>query len=190
MEIFFIVTSIAVIVTTLNIIIDGEISYNLYRNIGRLKLKVFGLTFFDAQISLMAGYFNLTRKNKKVIQIKLDINDENLKFIGDVGEYFAQKIFFSKISTNFQLYGTNPPKIAIFAGYVQVIEGVVRSVIKSKSPDTTTNTKITVGYIDNYIKLKIDIEALMTIFDFIWALFRAFVKRSVYGKTSKVRRKC
>ena len=190
MEICFIIVSIVVIIITININVNGEISYNLYKNIGDFKLKVFGISIFKAQISLIAGYFNLIRKNKKVIQIKLDLNDENLKFIGDVGEYFTKKIFFTNIGSEFYVYGTDPAKTAIFAGNLVVIEGVVRAFISAKSPDTTTDSKLEVGYIDNYIKFKLHLGVLITLFDVVWAILRAFVRRSIYGKKSKLRRKC
>jgi hypothetical protein len=190
MEKFFIIISIIVIVITLNININSEISYNLYKNIGNLKINIFGVEILNAQISLIAGYFNLIRKNKKVIQIKLDINDKDLQFINDVGEYFTKKIFFTNVNTKFQIYGTDPSKIAIVAGYLILIEGVVRSFICAKSPDTTATNKLEVGYVDNYIKFKVNIGLLITIFDSVWAFIRALIKRSIYGKKSKFRRKC
>lgn len=190
MELFFIIASIVVIIITINISLNIEVSYNLYKNIGDIKIKLFALTIFKAQISLIAGYFNLIKKNKKVIQIKLDLNDVNFKFIGDVGEYFTKKIYFSNISTKFKLYGTDPLKIAILSGNILVIEGIARSYISVKSPYTTISSDLEVGYVDNYIKYKIQVGLLITIFDFIWAILRALVKRSMYGKKSKFRRKC
>ena len=190
MEKFFIIISIIVIVITLNININSEISYNLYKNIGNLRIKIFGILIFNAQISLIAGYFNLIRNNKKVIQIKLDINDKNLQFINDVGEYFTKKIFFTNVNTQFQIYGTDPSKISIVAGYLILVEGIVRSFILSKSPDTTTTNKLEVGYVDNYIRFKVNIGLLITIFDGVWAVIRALIKRSIYGKKSKLGRKC
>jgi len=182
MEILFIAISIIVIIITINIRITLSISYNIYKNLGQLKLKVLGIPIFNSEISLIAGYFNLRRENRKVIQIKIDINDKNLKLIGDIGEYFSKKIFLTNLSTDFEFYGTNPAKIAIIAGHVIVIEGVLRSVINSKSPDTTITNNIDVGYIDNYIKFRFSVGILITLFDFIWAIIRALVKRSLYGK--------
>ena len=68
-----------------------------------------------------------------------------------------------------------------------VVEGVLRSIISSKSPYTTLSNNMKVGYADNYIKVKFSIGVLITLFDFIWAIIRAFIKRSLYDKT-KIRR--
>ena len=182
----FIVISILVIIVTINLNISTIITYNVYKNLGQLKIKLLGLTIFNSEISLIAGYFNLRRKNKKVIQIKLDINDEKFKLLGDIGQYFTKKIYLSRLSTSFDFYGTNPAIISLVAGNVMVIEGVVRSIISSKSPDTTLSNKINVDFADNNIKIKFSIGILITLFDFIWAIIRAFIKRSVYDKT-KVR---
>lgn len=189
MEIFFIIISILIIVLTLNISLDICLEYDLLKNIGYIKFKVFGATIFKAEISLIAGYFNLVRKNRKVIQIKVDINDKNIKFIGDVGEYFSKKIFFTNINTVFKLYGTDPYKLAILSGNIVVLEGIARSIIKTKSPDTTVINTSDIGYVDNIIKISLSVGVLLTLFDFVWAILRAIIKRSIYEK-SKFRRKC
>ena len=101
-----------------------------------------------------------------------------------------EKIFFTNVNTQFQIYGTDPSKISIVAGYLILVEGIVRSFILSKSPDTTTTNKLEVGYVDNYIRFKVNIGLLITIFDGVWAVIRALIKRGIYGKKSKLGRKC
>ena len=190
MEIFFIVISILIIVVMINILINVDVEYDFYKNLGTLKLKIFSITILNFQISLIAGYFNLFRHGKKVIQIKLDLNDENFKFIGDVGEYFTKKIYLLNLKYSLRLYGTNPFHVALASGNLLVLEGILRSIILSKSPFTKVEKNFDIGYVDNIFKIKLGVGVLITIFDFIWAFLRALMKRSVYGKKTKFRRKC
>ena len=188
MEILFIIIAFVVVVITINISISITIEYDIFKNIGKLIIKAFKIPVFTSEISLIAGYFNLIRKNHKVLQIKVDLNDKNFKFIKDISNYFTKKIIITDISTNFSVSGDNPHIVATFAGYIMAIEGVIRSYTLCKLPDAVIKSKTYVRYKENGFKFQLCIGVLITIFDFIWAIVRASVKRSLYGKT-KFRRK-
>lgn len=188
MEVAFVISSIIVIVVTINIHLCVSFDYNFYKNIGNIKLKIFGIKIFDCEVSLIAGYFNFIRKNRKVVQLKIDLNDANFKFIGDVGEYLIKKTFFTFINSKYQIYGFDPFKISLLSGNMLVIDGIAKSYINARSPDTTVSSDIDVGYVDNYLKCAFDIGVLITIFDFMWAILRAIIKRSFYGKKTRFRR--
>jgi len=185
MEILFIVIAIVVVIITINISITIEIEYNIFKNIGKLTIKVFRIPFFKSEISLIAGYFNLMRKNRKVLQIKVDFDDKNFKFIKDVGNYFTKKIFITELYSDFELSSQDPSTISIIAGYVIVLEGLLRSYISCKSPDTEMDSNTQVKFKENNIKFRLKVGVLITIFDFIWSIIRASVKRSLYGKTKE-----
>lgn len=185
MELVFIIIAILVFIITININITIGIEYNVIKNIGNLSITAFKIPFFKSEISLLAGYFNLVRKNRKVLQIKLDLKDENFKFLQDVSSYFTKKIFLTNISSDFEFSGEDPAIVSIIAGNFIVAEGIIRSYILSKSPDTDISSNTKVKYINNNLKLKFKVGILITIFDFIWAIIRALVKRSVYGKTKE-----
>ena len=185
MEILFIVIAIVVVIITININISIEIEYNIFKNIGKLTIKVFRIPFFKSEISLIAGYFNLMRKNRKVLQIKVDFDDKNFKFIKDVGNYFTKKIFITELYSDFELSSQDPSTISIIAGYVIVLEGLLRSYISCKSPDTEMGSNTQVKFKENNIKFRLKVGVLITIFDFIWSIIRASVKRSLYGKTKE-----
>ena len=187
MELTFIIITIFVIIVTINISITAGVEYDIVKNIGKITLKIFKIPFFKSEISLIAGYFNLVRKNKKVLQIKIDFNDKNFKFLKDIGKYFTKKVYVTHLDTTFEISGNDPALISVLAGYVIVVEGYLRSYISSKSPDTALSSNTKVKFNGIGLKFKINLGILITIFDFIWAIIRAIVKRSVYGK-AKVRR--
>ena len=181
MEIFFIALLVLVVIITINIHLNLHVSYDLYKNIGKITVKMFGITFYRADISLISGYFNLIW-NKKVVQIKIDLNDENFKFIGDIADYAIKKTYFTNINTDLKVYGTNPCQIAILSGNLIILEGILRSMISYRSPGTLLTNKFDIGYIDNYIKIQMGCGVLITIFDFIWAVLRASIRRGIYVK--------
>lgn len=187
MELTFIIITISVIIITININLSFCIQYDIFKNIGKVAIKCFGITIFKSEVSLIAGYFNFMRKNRKVLQIKIDVNDQNLIFLNDVGSYFTKKLVVTYLDSEFFISGYNPANISIFAGYVVVIEGLIRSYIACKSPDTSISSNTKVKFSGNGLKFKIKFNMLITLFDFLWAIIRATIKRSVYGK-AKIRR--
>ena len=188
MEIVFVIIAISVFIITINLSIKASVSYDFVKNIGYISIRLFKLQLFYSEVSLIAGYFNLIRKNKKVIQIKFDINDKNFKFVEDISTYVIKKIHLVKLNSQFDLKGLDPSQISILAGYVLVVEGVLRSVIQSKYPDALVDSDMKTGYYENKLKFIINLNILITLFDFLWAILRAFIKRSMYGKTTKLRR--
>ena len=115
----------------------------------------------------------------------MDFDDKNFKFIKDVGNYFTKKIFITELYSDFELSSQDPSTISIIAGYVIVLEGLLRSYISCKSPDTEMGSNTQVKFKENNIKFRLKIGVLITIFDFIWSIIRASVKRSLYGKTKE-----
>jgi len=188
MELFFIITSVVVVVITINLYMSISFEYNIIKNIGKLKIKVFKIPFFVSEISLIAGYFNFKRKNKKVLQIKFDLADKNFKFLSDVWSYVLKKIFISHIYTDIKFSGKDPSTTAILGGYIMAIEGIVRSIGLSKFPDTEFKNSTNIKFYENRILVGLKSGALISIFDFLWAIIRALIKRSVYGG-KKLRRK-
>jgi hypothetical protein len=187
MELAFIIITIFVIIATININLSFSVQYDILKNIGNISIRLFGIPIFKSEVSLIAGYFNLIRKNKKVLQIKVDINDKNLIFLNDVSSYFTKKLIVTCLDSDFSVSGYDPATVSIFAGYITVIEGVIRSYIACKSPDTTISNNISVKFKESGFQFKIKANVIITLFDFVWAIIRATIKRSVYGK-AKVRR--
>ena len=129
------------------------------------------------------------RKNKKVLQIKIDFADKNFKFLSDVSSYFIKKIFVSHIITDIDFCGSEPSSTSIIGGLIMSVEGIVRSVAISKMPDTTFGNNTTINYGENKIIVSAKGGVLITIFDFLWAIIRALTKRSLYGKNFRRKRK-
>jgi len=187
MELIFIIITIFVVIVTININLSFCIQYDILKNIGKVSIKLFGIPIFKSDVSLIAGYFNLIRKNKKVLQIKVDINDQNLIFLNDVGSYFTKKLIVTYFGSEFYISGYDPAVVSVFSGYIMAIEGIIRAYISCKSPDTIIANNIKTKFNNNGFKFKIKANVLIALFDFVWAIIRATIKRSVYGK-AKVRR--
>jgi len=182
MELVFVIISIFVLIVTFNIFINANIEYNFYNNIGYVKFRIFNICIFKGEISFIAGYFNFIRKNKKVIQIKLDFNDENFKLITDIGEYFFKKIHINKLALSANSMSYSPNLLAIICSIYYTIYGLSVSYLSNKLPDCEFENLTKISFFNNELRFKIDMSVLLTLFDLIWAIVRAIMKRSVYGK--------
>ena len=100
-----------------------------------------------------------------------------------------KKIFISHVYTDIEFSGTEASTTAIAGGYIMALEGIVRSVAFSKMPDTTFKNNTHIDYDENKIIIKLKSGALITIFDFLWAVIRALTKRGLYGKKFRRKRK-
>lgn len=189
MELVFVIISLFVLIVTINIFISADIEYDFKKNIGYVAIKIFNILVFKSEVSIIAGYFNFIRKNKKVIQIKLDLNDVNFQLLTSVGEYFLKKISISKISTNATFMSYNPDILSLTTSMYYIVYGLIVSKYSNKIPDCDFENFVKINFFDNKIIFNFKIIMLITLFDFIWVMIRAIMKRSVYGK-KQIGRNC
>lgn len=171
---------IALITITLNVSV--RLNYNILKNIGQIELKLFGIKIFFGEISIIAGYFNFVRKNKKVIQIKVDLSDKNFRFVKDLSDNFKQKIYLKSFESEFVLCSKSAKNISLLAGNLKILNGYVLSKLLANNPDTDVSNAVLVGYINEYLWAEINATIYVCIFDAIWAFLKAIWQRRVYGK--------
>lgn len=159
-------------------------NYDVLKNIGNIKLKLFGITIFKSQVSLIGEYFNFIKGNKKVIQIKININNKNIEIIKDTFSYYLKKIFFICFYNSFTISSTNPFLCTMVAGSLKSAGGVLDSIVNSKYPNTKFNSNVNVGFIENAFKVELYTHLLINLFDLIWSFIKTIYRRSmlVYEK--------
>lgn len=189
MELVFVIISLFVLIVTINISMGIDIEYDFKKNIGYVVVKIFNILVFKSEVSIIAGYFNFIRKNKKVIQIKLDLNDANFQLLTNIGEYFFKKIHISKISTSAAIMSYNPEILSLTVSLYDIMYELCVSNYSNKIPDCDFENSVKINFFDNKIIFNFKIIVLITLFDFIWAMIRAIMKRSVYGK-KQIGRNC
>lgn len=190
MSTLLIIVAVVIVVITITLNIGLNVKYDLLKNLGNVKISVFGITIFKVDVSLIAGYFNLIRKNKKTIQIKIKIDKDSFKFVNDISNNFKQKIYLSKIEFGALVCSKSAKNISELAGALYMLSGIVSSKIKASNIETSIDNKINIGYLDEQLKLKIKANILICLFDIIWAIVKAITQRRAYEKTRKFGRKC
>lgn len=190
MSTLLIIVAVVIVIITVTLNIGLNVKYDLLKNIGNIKISVFGITVFKIDVSLIAGYFNLIRKNKKIIQIKINIDEDSFKFVNDISNNFKQKIYLSKIEFKALVCSKSAKNISELAGLLYVITGVVGSKIKANNSETMIENKINIGYLNEQLKIGIKANVLICLFDIIWAISKAITQRRVYEKARKFGRKC
>ena len=176
------VVLILIILITFTLDVGVKINYNILKNIGEVELKLFGIKVFSGEISIIAGYFNFIRKNKKVIQIKVDLSDKNFRFVKDLSDNFKQRIYLKNFGSEFVVCSKSAKNVSILAGNLNVINGYVSSRLLADNSDTAISSVVLVGYLNEYLWAEITATIYVCIFDVVWAFLKAIWQRRVYGK--------
>ena len=176
------VVLILIILITITLDVGVRINYNILKNIGEVELKLFGIKVFSGEISIIAGYFNFIRKNKKVIQIKVDLSDKNFRFVKDLSDNFKQRIYLKNFGSEFVVCSKSAKNVSVLAGNLNVINGYVLSRLLADNSDTNISSMVLVGYLNEYLWAEITATIYVCIFDVVWAFLKAIWQRRVYGK--------
>ncbi len=179
MRLSLIIPAILIILLAIDLRVKIYFSYNFLKNIGRIKFKLFGITIFKSEISIVGAYFNFIRKNKKVIQIKINLNDNNLKLFKKIMLFYLQKIFVLTLKNDIYISGNNTYLVTMLGGGLRSVGGVFDTYMLSKNIYTNTNTNVMVGFYNNYFEIRFYTHILLNLFDFIWSVFTVIYKRSV-----------
>ncbi len=179
MKLSFIIISSLIILLAIDLRVKVYLSYDLIKNWGNIKIKLFGITIFNSKISLIGNYFNFIRDNKKVIQIKINLDNNNLKFLKKVLSYYKRKIFVLSLFTDVYLSGTNPYLTTIMGGTLRSAGGNLDSYLQAKNQFTEIKTNVLLGYSANYLEFEIYSHVLLNLFDFIWSVITVIFRKGV-----------
>lgn len=171
------------------LVVDFRISvvvyYDLKTNIGKIKLKVFGLSVFSGEFSLVGDYINFVENNKKVIQIRLvDIDEKTLKFINDIVKSFVRRINLLKIYLYSIICGENPFGTSIFSGALSSVMGVGTTLLQAKYPYAMCSSTVATDYLTDRFVVGANSTIVINLYDLLWSLIRTIYVRSfgVYGQ--------
>ena len=171
----YVVLAIAIILTA-RINIKVYLQYDILGNIGKIKIKLFRfIPILVADVSLAGEYFRLVY-GKKVIQIKIDLSDKNLRFIRELNDSLNKRMYIHTVSTSFNIGLQNPTTCSVICGYIHSIVGAILSKIKSARPDATVSKTVNIGYFEQVVQFEMNLQFEITLFDYIWATVAAFYK--------------
>lgn len=173
MNVYLVIIAVVIIILTLRIKINLDFEYNLLNNIGSIKVKLFKfVTIFNSKITIIGDYLNFSSQKAKVIKVKLDINDINIKFFNELSRYLKQKIYPVHLATNVNFCLENPFMAAILSNSINLILSNMFFNIKLKNNEINVANNVTTGYRHNIIILNFSFSFIITIYDLIWSLIK------------------
>ena len=189
MNIFFIIMAVLLGLITISIFISAELRFNVYENIGFIKIKLFKIVpLFYSKIKLQNNYINLKSK-KRNIKLKLDVNDESWELIKIVNAYFANKIYFNELNLNLVLSNENVSFIATASGFVNVLLSIVLSAFKNAHTECVISKNIETGFRHNVIDCYLKASVAVSLLDYLWSYYKAIVLLKRRKHVKKIERK-
>lgn len=182
MKTMLIITAISIIILTTSLNVNADVQYDIYANIGKIKIKIYGITIFSGDISFVAGYFNLFRKTKKVLQLKIDFNSDSIRFFKNISDNLKQKIYLTNFETNICLSSKSASNVSVLGGYAIVLGNLLASKISASNSEIVMENNVAIGYTSESFKLGVNISIYVCLFDGVWAFSRAILQRRWYGK--------
>ena len=179
--IFFLIIVLLVLDFKINVIAY----YNLKTNIGKIRLKVFGLTVFSGEFSLVGEYINFVENNKKIIQIRLvDIDEKTLKFLNDIVKSFIRRINLLKIYSYSIVCGEDPFSTSICNGTLSSIMGMGTAFLQAKYPYASCSSNVCTDFLTDRFVVGLDSTIVINLYDLLWSIIRTIYVRSfgVYGQ--------
>ena len=185
MEVAFYIIFGVIVLLVIDIRITLVFDYNIYDNIGHINIKLFGITCFSGEVSLVSEYFKLVHGKKKVVQINLlTINKETIKLIEDISSLFIKRINLVNLVLYCKMYGDDPYAVAMTSGGIRVSFGLILTRLQAQYPYSYLNNIIDTSFFGSEFSLGLSGKIFINIYDFIWAIARAiYIRRfGSYGE--------
>ena len=179
---FIVLNIIIVVISTIRF--GVTFTYNILSNIGHIKITIFGIPIFSKDITFYISPSNITNKN--VLHIKLNFKHNSFEYFKSVVEEIVGKIYLQKIQLiSYVGIKENAYSTSLITGYNSVIYSGMQSYIKSLNLDTNLDFKINTNWLENNLSILANSTIYISIYDIIWCVLYALIKRRTYGQRSK-----
>lgn len=179
----FIVLNIVIVIISV-IRIGASFTYNLLNNIGHIKITIFGIPIFSKDITFYISPSDLS--NKDVLHIKLNFKHNSFRYFKSVVEEIIGKIYLQKIELiSYVGLKDNASSTSLITGYNGILFSGMQSYIKSRNLDVKLNFKINTDWFENRLSVLSNFIIYISIYDIIWCIIYALIKRRTYGQRSK-----
>lgn len=169
-----------VFILTVRLSFSVVFSYNLFDNSGEVVLKIFKVvTVFKAKIAFTYYYISLYITPKKVIKIKLDLNDENLQFINDLQGMLLAKMYLINLNSCVQFGLKNAFNTATAYGGISLLNRFLFMKILQHNSDAAISMNVSHKFAENIFIIYLDAKFIVSFFDIVWAFFSATLNRRV-----------
>ncbi len=185
-NIFYIILASIILIFTLTLLITINIEYDLINNEGKVKVKLYKLiVVFVSDITISDSYLNFNKKNKKVIKLKIDLHDDKFMFVNDIQTYLKHKMFPVEVYLGGVIAFENPFICSIITTITNVGVNVFLSKIKNASQHIIIENNIQIGYRQNMLKFNLQMSSIISLYDFVWAILKAFKTKVIRNEKTK-----
>ena len=175
MQTVLVIVFVLIFLLTLTLFISVNVNYDVFNNIGKIKVFIFKLIpIFISEFSVVGEYLNLSKWKNKPIKIKLDINDKQVQFFKDVSNYLLKKITPISLKVNVLFSLENPVVACLTSGTINVGVSVLFAYILSKNSDIKLYKNIRTGFRQANINFDLSFSALFSLYDYAWAYLKAY----------------
>ncbi len=181
-----IILSFVILITT-RFMFSVRISFNVYKNSGKIKVLLFNaISIFCADFSFMGLYLNIKRKNKKAIKIYLYYNKQDFVFINNLQAVFFYKINIVDFNYNINFASLDCFRAIDYYNKIKVVSAILNSILVKKIDSDKFTSSINAGFSSYDLIFNLSMKFIISIFDIIWIVFYViFLRRSVYGQIKK-----
>ena len=175
MRTVLIVVVILILIVMSTIHLSARLDYDLLENVGMIKIKLFNIIpIFVSRITVAGEYLNFNKRKGKVIKIKIDLNDYEIQFFNDVGNFLKKKITLLKLHTSFLVCFENPCVSTTIGSMLNVFVSILFAQILTYTTDVDLHKYVATGFRQLELKTTINTTILFSIYDFAWALLKAY----------------
>ena len=188
MNAFLIFMVVLLLFFVINNQIDINIDYNILKNNGKFKLKLFKyLYILKGSFSVEENILRIRRKNNKLININLKLTKKQLLFFKELNKNVASKIFIKNVQFDSIICAEDPFLASMISGMYSIISNLFFIRLKQNNFDATIKNNINTGFRQNHLKIQLDLSIVASIFDLLWALMITIINER--RRNEKTRRK-
>jgi len=175
--------SILILFLSAMLIIKIDLDFDINQNIIIIKIRLYNIKFLVIKISLIGLYYQINN-SKKLKKIKL-IDKKDLYLIKQIKKSVFDKLYYDNIALKTEFGLISAKDTALIIASTNILCEYINNYIKLKNTDTFVQYENMPNFIQNKIKINLQLKVYFTIFDMLFAVIISFIKRGQYVKQKK-----
>jgi len=172
MTIAFFILLIIIFLLILPVKFKVKFNYNVFKNRGHLKIKVFNFKLL---------YYKIKYKDKKIIlsnfkttkEISLDINIENIDFVNELQKQIKKRLYLKEIKCYFNFgIADNSFITAMVCAGGDIALSIISSMIKFQKPTSNINYRISNFYTKDICDFSLETQLSISITNLLLSLLK------------------
>jgi len=184
-DIVVIVFFIVVLIITARITISIKFNFDIYENIGEVKIMLFNfIRVFAVRVKISGPFIKLIKRGEEDKLVKIDLQDKNIKFITDFQKNIMNRIYLIAFNSKVIFGNDDSAVTAGVTGLLEILNRFMFCKILEFEEDATINMQTFPIFAQDKLELWFNMKFIVSIFDLIYAVVKAILEgRTIsYGK--------